>query len=418
MTATSNSDIKSQSGVTEAELVKSVLSRGLATAAEIDQCRATAKKENQRGILQIMVDQQVLTLTQAKRIRQELMTPTSSTNEIPGYQLLEKLGQGSMGVVYKAKQVSMDRIVAVKILQPRLALDKEFINRFQREARLAAKLSNNHVVQAIDCGEVGGQHFFVMEYVEGRSIKEDLEQRKVFEEREALEIVLQVAQALDHAYKQHLIHRDVKPENVIITRDGTVKLADLGLARPTTDEQWAAAEEGLAIGTPYYISPEQIRGLKDIDIRTDIYSLGATLYHMVTGQVPFPADTPSEVMGMHLKQKLVPPDHLNIRLSGGVGEVVETMMAKDRAGRYAGPADLIIDLKALLDNKPPMLAREKVEGTLLANLAEGDEQADDNYDEALLELAGKATRRASLAVMLMILLLVSIVSNVLLLMKF
>ena len=201
-----------------------------------------------------------------------------------------------MGVVFKAKQISVNRIVAIKVLLDSLAQNKEFIRRFEREAQIAAKLSHNNIVNAIDAGEAGGRFFFVMEYVEGPTIKDYIDKDKIFEEQEAVRIAMAVAEALKHANQRGLIHRDIKPENVILTKDGGVKLADLGLARLTGDEKWGLAEAGMAIGTPYYISPEQVRGQTDIDIRADIYSLGATLYHMMTGKVPYGGDTPSEVM--------------------------------------------------------------------------------------------------------------------------
>ena len=167
-----------------------------------------------------------------------------------------------------------------------------------------------------------------------------------------------MAEALQHAHTRGLIHRDIKPENVILTTEGNVKLADLGLARLTADEKWAMAEAGMAIGTPYYISPEQVRGQVDVDIRADIYSLGATFYHMVTGQVPYDGETPNEVMRKHLDKAtpLVPPDHINTKLSSGVGEVIETMMAKNREDRYRHPNDLMLDLKCLLQGERPMIA--------------------------------------------------------------
>src|SRR4029079_14988499 len=183
---------------------------------------------------------------------------------------------------------------------------------------------------------VNGYHFFVMEYVEGHTIKDELDKNKIFDEKEAVRIAMAVAEALKHANQRGLIHRDIKPETVILTKDGGVKLADLGLARLTGDEKWGLAEARMAIGTPYYISPEQVRGQTDIDIRADIYSLGATFYHMVTCKVPYGGETPNEVMRKHvdLKVSITPPDHLNPQLSGGLGMVVETMMAKNREHRY------------------------------------------------------------------------------------
>src|SRR5262249_13722201 len=156
--------------------------------------------------------------------------------------------KGSMGIVYKARQTSVDRIVALKVLLDALAQNKEFTKRFDREAKIAAKLQHNNIVTAIDAGEVDGHHYFVMEYVEGATIKDELDQKKVYDEKTALKIVLAVTEALKHAHQRDLIHRDIKPENVILTKQGDIKLADLGLARLTADEKWAMSEAGMAIG--------------------------------------------------------------------------------------------------------------------------------------------------------------------------
>src|SRR5262249_29292641 len=155
------------------------------------------------------------------------------------------------------------------------------------------------------------------------------------------------------------------------------KLADLGMARETADDVLARKERGLTIGTPYYIAPEQIRGAVDIDGRADLYSLGATLYHMVTGQPPFPYKDVDAVLLAHVREELTPPDHLRPELSSGLAEVVELLMAKDREQRYQKPEDLIIDLECLLNDEPPRLARQLIEASTLANLAEGDEEEAD-----------------------------------------
>jgi serine/threonine protein kinase len=321
-----------------------------------------------------------------------------------------------MGVVFKAKQMSVDRVVAIKILLDPLAQNKEFIKRFEREAMIAAKLSHNNVVNAIDAGQIDGHYYFVMEYVEGPTIKDYLDKDKVFDEKEALRITLAIAEALKHAAQRGLIHRDIKPENVILTRGGDVKLADLGLARLTDDEKWGLSEAGMAIGTPYYISPEQVRGQTNIDIRADIYSLGATLYHMVTGKVPYGGDTPSDVMRKHVDPNvaMIPPDHLNSRLSGGLGMVVETMLAKNREQRYQTADDLILDLKCLQRGESPMIAGQKPE-TLLA-LSEGDVDAvvHGPSEEQLVELASYVNNRNNLIATIAMLLAVSVITNVIL----
>ncbi len=416
-------DPRSSSNLDESQLEKSILRRGLATAAEIEACKsqrtqlAAKVKDLPKSLLEIMVEAKVLTRSQVTRLVQEA-GEANRKFQIPGYQMIDKLGKGSMGVVFKAKQVSVDRVVAIKILLDPLAQNKEFIKRFEREAMIAAKLAHNNVVNAIDAGQIDGHYYFVMEYVEGPTIKDYLDRDKVFEEKEALRITLAIAEALKHAAQRGLIHRDIKPENVILTKGGDVKLADLGLARLTDDEKWGLSEAGMAIGTPYYISPEQVRGQTNIDSRADIYSLGATLYHMVTGKVPYGGDTPNDVMRKHVDPKvtIVPPDHLNSRLSGGLGMVVETMMAKNREQRYQNPDDLILDLKCLQRDESPMIAGQKLE-TLVA-LAEGepdDVVAPGPSEDQLVELASYVNNRNNIIATIVMLLAVSVITNLILL---
>ncbi len=415
-------DARGLSALDESNLEKSIVRRGLATPAEVEACKAHRAKlaakvrDSSPSLLDIMVDAKVLTRSQMVRLLQE-RGETSKKLEIPGYRILERLGRGSMGAVYKATQLSVDRVVAVKVLLDSLAQNKEFIKRFEREAKIAAKLSHNNIVNAIDAGEAGGRFYFVMEYIEGPTIKDFLDKNKVFEEKEAIRIVTAVAEALTHASHRGLIHRDIKPENVILTKDGGVKLADLGLARLTDDEKWGLSEAGMAIGTPYYISPEQVRGQTDIDIRADIYSLGATFYHMVTGRVPYSGDNPSEVMRKHVDMsvQLVPPDHLNTNLSSGLGMVIETMLSKNREHRYATPDDLILDLKCLIQGESPMIAGQKPES--LEDLAHGEaDEADAALsEEQMIELAGTVNSRNQVIAAIAMLLAVSVITNVILL---
>jgi len=360
----------------EEGLAQALIGRGLLTREELEQCAAApGGARGPRALLARLVRAGFLTAHQAERALQE--SALLVNQQIPGYQMLQKIGQGFTGTVYKARQLSMDRLVAVKVLQRQMAAKPGFLERFTREAHLAAKLSSNNVVQAIDVGSAGTIHYFVMEYVEGTTIQQELDKGKVYGEHEAVEIVLQIAQALQQAHRRQLVHRDIKPANIILTPEGIAKLADLGMARDTADRDLARAEKGMALGTPFYISPEQVRGREDIDSRADIYSLGATFYHMVTGRPPFPGPGVDAVLRAHLQEELTPPDHLNTTLSSGLGEVVEFMMAKDRSQRYRTPDDLILDLECLLNGEPPRLARERI----AAALAESEQDEADEEDE-------------------------------------
>lgn len=355
-----------------------VVEQGLATEEEVDHCRKVLKQlsnesdVNQRSLASIMVSKGIVTKRQIERLRPQI-EETKSSQQIPGYQILERLGAGAMATVYKARQLSLDRMVAIKILPQKFTSNQQFVERFYAEGRAAAKLNHANIVQAYDVGHYGEYHYFVMEYVEGHTVYDDIISRKCYPEAEALEIIIQTSKALEHSHKKGFIHRDVKPKNIMITKTGQAKLADMGLARAVSDKEAAEAEQGKAFGTPYYISPEQIRGEKDIDFRADIYSLGCTFYHMVTGQVPFDGANPSSVMHKHLKAEVIPPDHINPSLSAGIGEVIEVCMAKDRNKRYNSTSDLLEDLESLKRGEPPLQARKKFD---LASLADMERTAE------------------------------------------
>ena len=360
--------------------------QGLCTSAELRRCLEelqSRRKISPVMLKDLMIDLGYLTQTQAERLKASVKESKVAAHQIPGYRILGKLGAGAMAIVYKAEQLSLNRTVAIKVLPKRFSENPEYVERFYKEGRAAGKLNHNNIVQAFDVGEAGGYHYFVMEYVEGKTLHDDLAAGKVFGEAEALDIIIQVAHALAHAHNCGLIHRDVKPKNIMINTAGVVKLADMGLARETTDIEAARTEAGQAYGTPYYIAPEQIRGKIDLDGRADVYGLGATFYHLVTGRVPFMADDPAEVMRKHLKDQLIPPDHINTALSGGVSEVIEIMMAKRREDRYNNIEELLTDLEAIAEGQPPLRAHKRFDVSMLEQLEEGNavETEDQPYRE-------------------------------------
>jgi serine/threonine protein kinase len=354
---------------------KMAIEQGLCTDEELRKSLReleSRRKINPVILKDLMIELGYITTSQAERLKSSISDSKDAAHHIPGYKILGKLGAGAMAIVYKARQLSLNRIVAIKILPKRFSENPEYVERFYKEGQAAGRLNHPNIVQAIDVGEAGGYHYFVMEYVEGRTIADDLAAGKIFSESEALEIIIQVAKALAHAHACNLIHRDVKPKNIMISTSGAVKLADMGLARGTTDIEAAQSEAGKAYGTPYYIAPEQIRGKIDIDGRADIYGLGATFYHMVTGRVPFMAENSADVMRKHLREKLIPPDHINTSLSAGVSEVIEIMMAKRRENRYTDIKELLTDLEALQEGRPPVQARRRFDISELAQLEEGE----------------------------------------------
>jgi len=350
-----------------------VIDHGLATRQEVRHCRQSQLRKHNGtpsrlfSLTEILLSKGIVTQRQIQRLIQKQKQADIGLN-IPGLKILQKLGSGAMATVFLARQLSLDRLVAIKVLPQRHTKYPEFVKRFYAEGRAAAKLNHPNIIGALDVSRAGDFHYFVMEYVDGKTVFEQLKKIHRYTEAESLKIVIQIARALDHAHTAGLIHRDVKPTNIMLTRKGVAKLADMGLARVVSDEQSARAEQGKAFGTPYYISPEQIRGQIDVDFRADIYSLGATLYHMVTGRVPFEAPNPAGVMRKHLTTELVPPDHLNPLLSTGIGEIIEICMAKNRDDRHNTTADLLADLEAVHCGEPPIHARKKFDLGFLAGI--------------------------------------------------
>jgi serine/threonine protein kinase len=276
---------------------------------------------------------------------------------IEGYKIIEKIGQGGMGAVYRARQLSLDRDVAIKLLPPQLAKDPAYIERFKFEAQSSAKLSHLNLVIGITTGETeDGLFYFVMEYVEGEPLHKRLKRKGTLPADEVLSIAGQTAAALEHARRYGLVHRDIKPDNLILQKDGTLKVTDLGLAkaarlaRELDQDEEADETERRAIGTPCYMSPEQARGEDRVDIRADIYALGGTLYHLLTGK-PLFAGRSRDMMRRHVSDSA--PSLLILRpdLSPGWSFILEKCLAKDRAERYATPKELEDDLTRLRDGK-------------------------------------------------------------------
>ena len=269
---------------------------------------------------------------------------------VGGFEILCLVGAGGMGKVYKARQSGLDRLVALKILSPHVAQDQVFITRFQREARASARLNHPNVVQGIDAGwdEAASVWYFAMEYIEGPSLLAVIGDLGRLPERRALEIARDVARALECAHKHGMVHRDIKPDNILLAPGGEAKLADLGLAKKVADDSGTTAAHQ-ALGTPRYMSPEQARGDDDaVDIRSDIYALGATLFHLVTGQTPFDGKTSAVVMLKHLTEP-APLAHETVPgISAGCGALIQKMLQKRREDRYETPAQVRAELERLI----------------------------------------------------------------------
>jgi serine/threonine protein kinase len=268
-----------------------------------------------------------------------------------GYEILAKIGSGAMGTVFKARQKKMGRIVALKVLRPSLARNERFVDRLRREARIVGSLSHPNIVAGYDLGEEGGYHFFVMELVEGDSLKQLLSEWGMFPEEQVLDVAIQVCEALDHAYQRGIIHRDIKPGNILIDEVNRVKLTDMGLAKGPTDV--TLTRDGATVGTPQYISPEQARNPQDVDVRSDLYSFGATLFHMATGSPPFRGNSIGELITKVLSEREPWARDLNPLLSEGLNLVIRKLLAKDPERRYQNPAELLEDLRRVQRAEEP-----------------------------------------------------------------
>lgn len=257
---------------------------------------------------------------------------------IEGYEIYEAIGSGAMGTVFRARHLAMDRVVALKIIRRSLSRSKQQVDRLAREARLVASLDHPNIVRGFDFGESGGYHYLSMEYVAGRSVREILKER-LFDEAEALDVTEKVARALGHASELGVIHRDIKPANLMLTWDGDVKLADLGLAKGPANV--ALTHSGATIGTPQYLSPEQAQDPRHVDHRSDYYSLGATLFHMVTGRPPFSGEGIGEVIAKVLFSEAEAPRSLRPELSPSFSNLILRLMAKDPASRPQNSSGLL-----------------------------------------------------------------------------
>ena len=235
-----------------------VVERGLVTADELDEALELAAKRRQMdpslSVADVLVKEDMITRRQLDRVRGEYETDKNS-QQIPGYTILRKLGSGAMATVFLARQLSLDRLVAIKVLPKRFSANASFIERFYREGRAAAKLNDANVVQAYDVGQAGDHHYFVMEYVDGETVFDAIKRDRRISEDEALRILRQVASALQHAHERGFIHRDIKPKNIMMASNGVVKLADLGLARALSDKELAESEAGRAYGTTALAPP-------------------------------------------------------------------------------------------------------------------------------------------------------------------
>lgn len=270
--------------------------------------------------------------------------PFALGESVGPYRVIEQLGQGGMATVYKAYHAALDRYVAIKVLHPVFLEDASFHQRFDREAKVIAKLEHPNIVPIYDYAEHNGQPYLVMKYIEGETLKARLG-RGPLTQQELLDVVRAVGEALSYAHGRGVLHRDIKPSNVLLGKDGHIYLADFGLAR-IAQSGASTLSSDVMLGTPQYISPEQARGQRDLDERTDIYSFGVVLYELVVGRVPFSADTPFSIIHDHIYTPLPLPRAINPRIPEAVELVLLKALDKDPGARFAAVADMVSAFRA------------------------------------------------------------------------
>lgn len=304
------------------------------------------------------------------------------------YELVEKIGEGGMAVVYKGRDRLLNRYIAVKILRPEFTKDAQFIESFNRESQAAAGLQHPNIVGVYDVGAEGSIHFIVMELVDGRPLSDIIAEKGPLNYKTAIEIAKQVASALSLAHKHNIVHRDVKPHNIMITTDGMAKLTDFGIARAVSSSTMVA-ETSKVIGSVHYFSPEQARG-SYVDERSDIYSLGIVLYEMLTGKVPFDGDNPVQVALMHINNEITPPSKLVAGIPPALEQIVMKATDKYQSNRYATADEMLSDLSNL------EFISSRVGDSVFAGAGKSSTmvnipvRTEDNNDEELAKIVGES----------------------------
>ncbi len=332
-------------------LVTLALERKMITKEQYEQCNGLMRKARRIGletsIEELLTKQGFLTADQLEELRHIAELGEGGT-VFGDYRLGELLGEGGMGKVYRAVHEVMNRTVALKVINYAHTKDKTGATRFFQEIRALAKLRHPNVVTIYDCGRVGRRYYFSMECIEGRSLQELVESRGMLPERVALPIMRATADALAHAHTCSVIHRDVKPDNILIDERDTPILTDFGLVMHHDADHMTLTQEGMMVGSYYYVSPEQIDGMRNVDGRTDVYSLGATFYYALTGRTAYTGNTPQELVSQTLAGNLIPPNRYSPRVSSRTASLIRRMMARNRDKRIASMEQVVAEIDAIL----------------------------------------------------------------------
>jgi serine/threonine-protein kinase len=321
---------------------------GLVTQEQVNTALETQAESLKEGktlsFSEVLVQMGIITSGQRETLEKRVRDQQAGIQQLGDFKLLRKIGEGGMGAVYLAQDPA-GKSVAVKVLPRQLGTNAEFVKRFRREAEAATKLKHPNIIGAFSTGEDLGYHYYVMEYCDGMPVDKLLLAQKSLPVAQALSIALEVARGLKYAHDLGIIHRDIKPSNIILSRDGQAKVLDLGLSKDLADSALSfKTMTGAVLGTPHYISPEQAQGDKSVDGRSDIYSLGATLYHLLTGKTPFDGESALEILSKHVNTVLPNPQDVKDGIPDPVVHVLERMMAKAPSDRYRDCGELIPEL--------------------------------------------------------------------------
>lgn len=299
------------------------------------------------------------------------------------YELLEKIGEGGMSEVFKARCNKLNRFVAVKILKKEFCNNPDIVEKFKGEATAIATLSDNNIVNILDVGTQDDINYIVMEYVKGKTLKDIIKQVGKMNYETAISVAIQIAKALDCAHRNKIIHRDVKPQNILVTEDGVMKVTDFGIAKSPTTE--TITNTSTIMGSAHYLSPEQAKGTF-IDCRTDLYSLGVVLYEMVTGTLPFQADTAVTIALKHLQEDVVPPKNLNSKIPESLNQLILKSMEKEPIKRYQSAKEMIADLQRIKDDPNVQIDKEDNDHTIIMSavtqqIPKNDEKINRPYED-------------------------------------
>jgi len=388
--------------------------RGLIDDAQLallrEECAAPARGGRAKKATRIAVERGLLSEANAQDLQTDAWIESLPTH-LDHYRLARPLGKGGMAAVFEAQDVSLGKVVALKILLPDFSSSDTYLARFHREARIAAKLTHPNMVQVFAAGHAEDIEYLVMEYVEGETLSEIIRNRGRIPEAEVLDMAIGLSGALEEAAGMDIVHRDIKPGNIIVSKWGVAKLADFGIAKEFNDIADPRIQMSLTmgvVGTPTYMSPEQARGARRLDFRSDMYSLGTTLYHALAGDIPFLAETPQETMFRVVSETPRPPRSAYSGISAETGAIICKMMAKDPANRYGSYAELREDLIAARDGDEVSISYKDAVRLLKAGARpaeEGDdeEESEDEESPNLLRILAVAA-----AVVLIVLILMAL----------